>query len=883
MHAESDVQMKKWLLTAWPVLFFLPSQAQLLDQFSDGELSSNPPWLGLTDLFVVENEMLRLSDPDPSSANVAWLCVAAPTSSQEETIWEWLVRLDFDPSASNYARIYLQASLPELAHPEQQGYYIRVGGVSGAADALELYRQDGAVHTLLLSGTPGAVAYQPAQARFRVVRSAGGDWRLWADYTGGTDYQLEGTAADSSGFQAEYAGLVCIYTATRSDDFYFDDLLVDPLYIDQTPPALLFAQAESAVQVRVFFDEKLEEASATDTARYWLWPDIGRPQEAVWSDTTPDRVLLHLPQLLQNDVSYSLQTSGLLDEKGNESGQDTTSFTYLEGLPGQPYDLLITEIMADPSPPVGLSETEYLELYNRSGNVIQLEGWTLSDGGSPAVFPLFYLSPQQFMLVCAPADTASLSDYGSVVGLPGFPGLNNNGDRLVLRNAAGVLIHQVGYSIDWYGGGSKDEGGWSLELANPLAPCAAGGENWRASEHLLGGTPGQANSVWQPVPDEKGPVLRAVYPLGPTSGKVFFDEALSGAPLSPGQFPISGGVQATYAALSEDDPQVVELEWEPALEPGVIYQLVAGSEVADCAGNVAGAPLAVSFGLPSSPVSGDVVINEILFQPEVGGAEFVELFNRSDKVIDLSDLLLGTILNASDPAEPITAEQLLLPGAYAAISTNPSDLASRYASARAGLVAGSDLPALPDDGGTVILYAEGEPGMVKIIDSAGYDPAWHHALLSDTRGVSLERIDPFGESQSASNWHSAAASAGYATPGAENSQQFQLLPGQEKKFTLPYNTFSPDGDGERDYLLLSYELDVNGYTASAIVFDALGRLVKELARNELLATSGSFKWNGDDHNGARARTGIYIVWLRLLRPDGEVWEEKHVCVLAGGS
>lgn len=875
MRAESDVQMKKWLLTAWLVLFFLHSQAQLLDQFSDGELSSNPPWLGLTDLFVVENEMLRLSDPDPSSSNVAWLYVAAPTSSLEETVWEWYVRLDFDPSSGNYARIYLQASLPELPHPEQQGYYIRAGGISGAADALELYRQDGAGHTLLISGTPGAVASQPAQARFRVVRDAEGLWTLWADYAGGTDFQLEGTAADSAGFQAEYAGLVCYYTATRNDDFYFDDVGIDPLYVDQAPPVLLSAVAESPERVRVFFDEKLEEASATDTAHFLLWPGIGRPLEAAWSDTTPDQVLLSLPEPLENGVSYSLQTSGLLDEKGNESGPDTTTFTYLEGLPGQPYDLIVTEIMADPSPPVGLPEAEYLELYNRSGSVIQLEGWTLSDGGSPAVFPRFYLHPQQFMLVCAPADTAGLSGYGPVVGLQGFPGLNNSGDRLVLRNAAGVLIHQVAYSVDWYGGGTKDEGGWSLELANPSAPCATGSENWRASEYPLGGTPGRANSVWQPLPDETGPALRAVYPLGPTSGKIFFDEALSGALISPSQFAINEGVTATHAALSEEDPQVVELEWAPALAPGIVYQLTAGSGVADCAGNAAAAALTADFGLPSRPSPGDVAINEILFQPEVGGAEFIELFNRSEKVIDLSDLLLG-----SDPPEPITAERLLLPGAYAAISPGPSDLAARYPSARAGLVVGADLPALPDGGGTVALYTEGEPGIAEIIDSAGYDPGWHHALLSDTRGVSLERIDPFGESLSASNWHSAAASAGYATPGAENSQQFRL-PVQEKKIFLPYDTFSPDGDGERDYLLLSYDLDNNGYTATALVFDALGRLVKELVRNELLATSGNLKWNGDDLNGARARMGIYVVWIRLLHPGGEVWEEKHVCVLAG--
>ncbi|MDV7396131.1 hypothetical protein RZS08_32360, partial [Arthrospira platensis SPKY1] len=103
-----------------------------------------------------------------------------------------------------------------------------------------------------------------------------------------------------------------------------------------------------------------------------------------------------------------------------------------------------------------------------------------------------------------PADTMLLSPYGKAIGLPGFPALNNSGDHLVLRNASGSMIFQAAYSIDWYADAGKDDGGWSLELINPLAPCA-GGDNWRASESLLGGTPGAENAVWKPEEDKAGP------------------------------------------------------------------------------------------------------------------------------------------------------------------------------------------------------------------------------------------------------------------------------------------------------------------------------------------------------------------------------------------
>jgi hypothetical protein len=52
------------------------------------------------------------------------------------------------------------------------------------------------------------------------------------------------------------------------------------------------------------------------------------------------------------------------------------------------FDLIITEIMADPDPSNGLPVTEFVEIYNRSQVPINLSGWILFDGSSrilPAV------------------------------------------------------------------------------------------------------------------------------------------------------------------------------------------------------------------------------------------------------------------------------------------------------------------------------------------------------------------------------------------------------------------------------------------------------------------------------------------------------------------
>ncbi|MBK7410436.1 MAG: lamin tail domain-containing protein [Saprospirales bacterium] len=870
--------MKKWFAVGAFICLAGSAQAQLQDDFSDGDLT-NPNWLGQSAVFQVENQELRLLNPDPSSNNLSFIYLSAPTSIDSQTIWEWYVRLDFAPSASNYARLYLQASGPDLGG-DQWGYYLQVGGISGSDDALELYRQDGQSTELLISGTAGAVGAQPAVVRVRVVRSVAGAWSMYADYTGGFDFQLEGSATDLTYPQGTISGLVCIYTSTRNDDFYFDDVFIDPLYVDQTPPHLIDVQAVDSIHIRAVFDEPLEEASAVDMAHYSISNGIGSPASVFWDPDQPGHVMLSLAQHLQTSGLYTLEVEGVRDVGGNVSPLQVRPFSWVSVQAALPFDVLITEIMADPAPVVALPGIEYLELFNRTNKTIQLEGWHLADGGTPADFPPYLLEPGQFLILCQTGEEAPLAPYGPVLGLEGFPGLNNSGDHLTLCDAAGQLICQVAYELDWYGESDKDDGGWSLELINPLAPCEGAG-NWRASAHLLGGTPGQENSIWAPTPDIEGPLPLHIFPDSPTTGVVTFSEAIDmNAASQPGHFLISGGVEVQDAHLSGEDPREVQLQWTPALAPGELYELTFLHSLTDCVGNAVPASEKLVFGLPEQLAEGDIVLNEILFQPEIGGAEFIEWYNRSGKVLNAGDVIVGNIAGSVDSIAPVAHNRLLLPGEYLVLCERPSDLVGRYPSARERQILKNELPALPDQGGNVTLYAEGSAGEVRIIDAVDYSPDWHHVFLQTTRGVSLERIDPGGASQSPANWHSAAAQRGYATPTEENSQILRVSPG-EKPFSLPYSTFSPDGDGTADFLLLQYDLAQNGWTVSVRIFDAWGRFVKELAQNELLATSGTYRWDGDDQNGGKARIGIYILWIRIVHPDGKVDVQKMSCVLAG--
>lgn len=582
--------------------------SQFTDNFNDGDFSSNPEWVGNTDRFVINaNGELQLQDNMPNSSNTSYLSVAAATSINEPTTWEFYVRLGFATSTSNFARVYLMASQPDLTG-NSNGYYLKIGGISGSDDALELYRQDGGNSTLLLSGTTGAAGGDPVIARVRVTRSKSGEWTLFADYTGGSDLQFEASATDATYASGNFFGFFCRYSSTRNQAFFFDDILIDPLFVDTTPPTLLSAEALSANEIELVFDEPLDASNAQNEANYTINNGIGNPANAVL--VSPTTVFLELNNPLQSAVNYTLTANRITDMNGNAS-------------------------------------------------------------------------------------------------------------------------------------------------------------------------------------------------IAQSQDLIFFDIQ----PMMPG----------------------------------------------------------------------DVVINEILFNPEIGGEDFVELYNISNKVFNLNGLeIINTQKTSGNIRQTIKTDFLLLPGAYVAITDEPADILNRYNVLNTSTLLDNSLPTFDDREGNVTIRSNGIT-----VDSFDYSANFHYALLDDKEGVSLERLNPRAPTQGSDNWQSAASSVGFATPGYQNSQFFANSGMIEEVIGLSNSTFSPDGDGFEDVLLIEYNSDQPGLTVNIRIFDAQGRLVKRLIDNQLLAAQGIFKWDGIGENGSKARTGIYIAWIELFSPGGRVERSKFPFVLAG--
>jgi hypothetical protein len=465
--------------------------------------------------------------------------------------------------------------------------------------------------------------------------------------------------------------------------------------------------------------------------------------------------------------------------------------------------------------------------------------------------------------------------YGRVIPLAGFS-LNNTGEPLLLRNAAGQTVYWVEYRTGWYGDNQKASGGWSLEMIDARNPCAGTG-NWTASVHPDGGTPGRPNAAAASRPDLTPPQGMTVEVADSRHLRVRFTEPLDSLAMTqPGLYRLSSGVTVAGAVPAGPTYETVQLTLAADLLPRTGYTLAVGN-ARDCAGNIHGGVLTAQFALPEPGDSGDVVLNEVLFNPRSGGVDFVEIYNRSDKYVNLQGWQLATT-EAGRPAagKQITATYRLLPPRhYAVLTTDGRILKDQYPRAKdSTLILLPALPAYPDEAGSVVLRNDRD----QLVDQFDYTDGFHFALVDRQEGVSLERISAAAPGNTRQNWHSAAGTEGYATPGYRNSQWLEGQPPADA-FQLQPPVFTPDEDGLDDFTTLQYHFPDPGNVATVAIFDAAGREVKKWVRNELLGTAGFYTWDGTDDRGAKVRTGRYIVHISLFDMQGKVRQYKRDVVV----
>jgi len=543
------------------------------------------------------------------------------------------------------------------------------------------------------------------------------------------------------------------------------------------------------------------------------------------------------------------------------------------------YDVIISEIMADPTPQVGLPNNEWIELKNVSGVTINLQDWRIGDASAQSgPMPSFNLQPDSFVIVCTGSAVTAMSQFGRTIAVTSFPSLDNDGDLIYLRSAQAVTIHAVNYSVNWYQNAVKADGGWSLEMIDTKNPCA-GMNNWKSSVDIKGGSPGKKNSIDGVNADQTPPGLLSAYSNGANVIILNFDEPLDSTRASTASnYAISNSITIFSAQAIGPLFTSVQLNLGTPLQAQTVYTVTVNA-VTDCKGIAIGNRKQAQVGLPQDALSNDIIINEILFNPRPGGFDYVEFYNRSNKVIDANKLTIATRNNLgvfSSLKKLSETPRFILPGEYVVITVNAVSLNMEYfVQNPSAVLVVSTLPSFPDDAGIVILLnAQGN-----IVDEVKYNDDWHFELIANDEGVSLERIDPDGQSTDRNNFHSAASTAGYGTPGYKNSQYKQTAI-TNATINITPKVFSPDNDGTDDIATIQYNVSQPGFVANITIFDASGRLVRHLVKNNTLGLSGSWNWDGLNEKGAKLSIGTYIIFTELFNLDGKKKRFKNTIVLA---
>jgi len=743
--------MKKHLhiiLYAFSVIFFSSNiYAQIVDNFSDGNFTENPPWVGSINDFIVNAELqlqLSMEIEDDSSA---WLVTA--NNRFDDTEWRFYIQQKFSPSTNNFCRTYLCSDIENISD-SLNGYFLQFGE-SGSDDAITLFKQTGWETTEILRATAGAISSSFAIS-VKVTYSENGNWKLFVDYSGGENYQLEAEATNANLIQTNYFGFFCKFTKSNSDKFYFDNIYVGDIIVDNQPPEVVSVDAISENQIRVVFSEYIDNVSSTNPQNYKIESPITFPQTIVYEDSA---VVLVFEDNFLSGEELTIDIRNISDIAGNVMQNAQFNFLWYEAAT---WDITINELMVDPTPPVFLPQYEYIELYNTTNYPVLIENWSIKIAETVKIFPSgATISPKGYLLLCDDNAIEELSSFGTLAVFSSLA-LTNSGQNLEIYDNKNRIICRVKYSSTWYRNPEKANGGWSLEQIDAFAPCI-GSANWSASENQNGGTPGSENSIISQLYEP--PKISSVRVQDSANLLINFNQNMDSISLSEiSTYNVLPNIGKPDSAIAiAPDFSSVRLFFSNHLQKYVQYTFQTNSDIFNCTGTPFSAGFEYSFSLPEDATLFEVVINEIMADPapqvELPNAEYIELYNNSSKLFCLKDwvILLGD--------SPKTLPDILLePNEYAIIvSEDEAHLFSDF---------GKSIPVdnlgLSNNGMPLTLLNEKN----EIIHQVYYTIDWYNSSNKDDGGWSLEMIDPNNPCGEKNNWSASKSTTG-GTPANENS------------------------------------------------------------------------------------------------------------------
>ena len=272
----------------------------------------------------------------------------------------------------------------------------------------------------------------------------------------------------------------------------------------------------------------------------------------------------------------------------------------------------------------------------------------------------------------------------------------------------------------------------------------------------------------------------------------------------------------------------------------------------------------------------DILITEVLFYPLSGEKRFLEIYNNSQYSIPLNQYSIVFYDSKGERKQSlINVDYLLEPQQYAVLTPDTAGLQERYTCGGL-MVQHSKLPAFDNTRGSIVLLN----AFGAVLDSMIYDKTESNTLEINVQGVSLERVGFNPNSTDLSAWKFATSATDYATPGLPNSHVESSPSGTlSNSVTIVNELFTPDGDGYNDEVEIVVSSSSDDTAADVSIYDSNGVHRCTLATRTNIGTSASFFWNGKSDGGDYCKSGIYVIYVKTISPNGKTNVYKKVCVL----
>ncbi len=837
-------------------------------QINQNNYESELTWKGDISKFKFStNQSFSLNAP----ATTATAYIYNPLQIATNIEWSMDLQMDFNPSAQNLTRVYLINE--SLKQDNGAAYYLEIGGTK---DNFRLIKQSSANKlTTLASGKDKRLDKTTIRATIK-IKLSNNKWSVYSKINDESSFTQECTYEMEAPIPLEktyYTGILCKYTSTRSKLFRFANVIVQtdseelPVPPTEEPDSenseLIDLSAISDSLIVLTFSNKLK----TD---YALFSILNYTDASISKISTDQKsVYLHLKKPLITNNTYQLFWSGLYDHRGEYIECTTPVFDFIveeEGeeptLPEPPIsqtefgDVVFTEIMANPRANTFINETEFIEILNRSNKTLSTKDWSFIYGTTSYQLPSILIEPGEYAILVKRGASIPILDKKQLIEISNFPSLSNTGKYIELRNDLNETIHWTEYHSGYYGNITNAEG-ISMECIDPNNLSDESG-NWIASTDKNKCTPGKTNSVNRANPDKTIPYVKNTN-IENNVVSIAISESVNTRDLLDinrynvnkseyqiisisTNLPRNNRINLTFNRSLEQEDLTIEL---PLLTDLNMNKQLTREQV--------------KLGKQVIIQPEDILINEVMYEPDQNNAEYLELYNNTANPIELSEIGITTkgdiLQDKINAIGPIT----IASKSYLVLSTKPEIIHENYPESNPDNTIYYKLPILNNEGATIYIINKttGET-----IDFIGYLPSWHSS--KNKRNIALERISTEDASNSSGNWKSSSSTNG-GTPGAVNSKSTDLEEDNNamnttyKKPSVRVN----ENTVEINYGILDTETKCSGY-----IFSSSGILISQILNNENVSPSGLFTWNKNE-TSKKITLGIYILLWEYYKPNGE--------------